>query len=223
VDVCCRLDAEVRQSRALADWAHEPELGKLSSIDELIDRVRQLDADSDVLLASLLRLVRDDRRAVAVVVVALMPLALGRCGRSAVNGRADDLVAELALVVAEASKCGLHGSTRRVANVLLDRAWAELRRPARRITEPTAADPSDLARLVVDAQPDPADLALARVQLDGLLHTLATAGPAQAKTIRAWNTAVALADRDERSEAERYQLKYARKVLRRTLRSHVGA
>jgi hypothetical protein len=217
------LEDETRRSSGLPDWAHEPELGSLSSIDEVIDQVRQLDANSDALLAALLRLAGDDRRAVAVVIVALLPLALGRCGRSAVGGRADDLVAELALVVAEASECGLDGSTRRVANVLLDRAWAELRRPARRITEPTPADPTDLARFVVDAQPDPADLALARVQLDGLLHTLATAGPAQAKTIRAWNTAVALAERDERSEAERYQLKYARKVIRRTLRSHLVA
>jgi hypothetical protein len=76
---------------------------------------------------------------------------------------------------------------------------------------------------VVDAGPDPADLALARVQLDGLLHTLTTAGRAHSKTLRAWNTAVALAERDERSEAERYQLKYARKVLRRSLRSHLVA
>jgi hypothetical protein len=223
VDVCCSLEAEVRQSRALADWAHEPEVGRFSSIDEVIDRIRQLDVHSDELLAVLLRLVRGDRRAVAVMIVGLLPLALGRCGRSAVGGRADDLVAELALAIVDASERGLEGSTRRIANVLLDRAWAELRRPARRITEPTPADPTDLARIVVDAGPDPADFALARVQLDGVLRMLATAGRAQSKTIRAWNTAVALAERDERSEAERYQLKYARKVLRRSLRSHLVA
>jgi hypothetical protein len=223
MDVCSSLEAEVRRSRTLADWDDEPVLGGLSSIDEVIDHVRRLDAHSDEVLAALLRLVRGDRRAVAVVVVALLPLALGRCGRSAVGGRADDLVAELALAIVEASERSLDGSTRRIANVLLDRAWAELRRPARRTTEATPADPADLSRILVDAQPDPADVALARVQLDGLLHRLATAGRAHSKTIRAWNTAVALADRDERSEAERYQLKYARTVLRRTLRSHLVA
>lgn len=213
--MCRLLDAKVRRSAALNDWACEPELACVRSVDEVIDRVRHLDAESDQVLGALLRVGGRDRRAVEVVVVALLPLVLSRCGRSVVRSRVDEVVGELALVVAQATEGGVTASGRRVANVLVDRAWAEVRRPSRRLAQPVPADPTNLGHVLVDREPDPADVAVQRVELEALMRSLAQAGPAQAKTIRAWNTAVALADLERRSEAERYRLKYARKVLRR--------
>lgn len=215
MDVCRLLDAEVRRSNALDDWWGEPELARVASVDEVIARVRRLDAESDRVLGALLRVAGRDRRAVEVVVVALLPLLLSRYGGRAVRDRVDDLVGELALVVAEATEEGVRGSGRRVANVLVDRTWTAVRRPSRRLMQPVPADPTDLGYFLVDRAPDPAEVAVQRVELEALVRSVAQAGPAQAKTVRAWNTAVALADVEGRSEVERYRLRYARKVLRR--------
>ena len=104
-----------------------------------------------------------------------------------------------------------------MANVLLDRAWGRVRRPARRIREPSVADPIELSWRLVDPAPDPADLAVGRVALDGLVRSMTSAAASHASTVRAWNTAVSLAEVDERSASDRIRLKYARKVLRRSL------
>jgi hypothetical protein len=52
---------------------------------------------------------------------------------------------------------------------------------------------------------------------------MVTAAPWQATTVRAWNTAVALAGVEQRSYAERIRMKYARKVLRRALPAELVA
>jgi hypothetical protein len=129
----------------------------------------------------------------------------------------------MAIVIADAAVSGLPPSRRRLANVLLDRAWAQVRLPARRVREPVVADPVEFGWRLVDPGPDPADVAVGRVALEGLVRSMATAAPWQATTVRAWNTAVALAGLEQRSYAERNRMKYARKVLRRAFPAELVA
>ena len=54
-----------------------------------------------------------------------------------------------------------------------------------------------------------------RVALDEVRRSLASSGAGYRSVVRAWNTAVGLVDKEDRSADERVQLKYARRVLRR--------
>jgi hypothetical protein len=215
VDVCPLLEADVYRSDVLARWSQQPVLSRYRSVCDLIDGIRGLGAESDATVRSLVDLSAADDRAVETLIVALLPLALGRCGGS--RDRVDELIGELAIVIAEAAVSGLLPSRRRLANVLLDRAWAQVRLPARRVREPVITDPVDFEWRLEDPRPDPADVAVGRVALDGLVRSMASAEAWQATTVRAWNTAVALAGLEQRTYAERIRLKYARKVLRRVV------
>jgi hypothetical protein len=220
VDVCPLLEADVYRSNVLARWSQDSVLSGYRRVEELIDDIRSLATASDAAVRALVGAAVADDRAAATLVVALLPLSLSRCAGS--RDRVDELIGELAIVIAEAAISGLPPSRRRLANVLLDRAWARVRVPARRVREPVVADPVDLGRLV-DPQPDPADVAVGRVALEGLVRSMATAESWQATTVRAWNTAVALAEVEQRTYAERIRLKYARKVLRRALSAELVA
>ena len=84
----------------------------------------------------------------------------------------------------------------------------------------------DIGPLLLKSLPfveEPADVAVGRVALEGLARSMASADAWQATTVRAWNTAVALAGIKQRSHAERIRMKYARKVLRRALPAELVA
>lgn len=219
--MCLLLEADVYRSDVLARWSQDPVLSHYRSVDELIDNIRSLGTASDVAIHALVDVAAVDNRAVAALVVALLPLALSRCAGS--RDRVDELIGELAIVIADAAVSGLPPSRRRLANVLLDRAWAQVRLPARRVREPVVADPVEFGWRLVAPGPDPADVAVGRVALEGLVRSMARAEPWQATTVRAWNTAVALAGLEQRSYAERTRMKYARKVLRRALPAELVA
>jgi hypothetical protein len=78
-------------------------------------------------------------------------------------------------VIAEAAIAGLPPSRRRLANVLLDRAWAQVRSPARRVREPVVADPVEFGWRLVDPGPYPAEVVVGRVVLEGLVRSIASA------------------------------------------------
>jgi hypothetical protein len=221
VDVCPLLEADVYRSGVLAGWSQDPVLSRYRRVDELIDDIRSLGTKSDAAVRALVGAAAADSRAVATLIVALLPLSLSRCARS--RDRVDELIGEMAIVIADAAVSGLPPSRRRLANVLLDRAWAQVRLPARRVREPVVADPVEFGWRLVDPGPDPADVAVGRVALEGLVRSMVTAAPWQATTVRAWNTAVALAGREQRSYAERIRMKYARKVLRRAVPAELVA
>jgi hypothetical protein len=185
------------------------------------DQIRELDDASDLILSGLVRAARHDQLAVEVVIVGLLPLALSRCGRA--SERVDELIGELAIVVAEAARDGLPPSGRRIANVLLDRAWGRVRRPARRVHEIVSTDAVELGWRLIDRDPDPADLAVNRVVLEELRQSLGAHRSSHRATIRAWNVAVSLADAEVKSTSDRCRLKYARQVLRRSLDAHLFA
>jgi hypothetical protein len=213
VDVCDSLESSLRW-RCRGQRLDGRHLGVAVAVDELIAEIRALGDDSDDVLRALLRAADRQGYAVEIVIVALLPLALSRCRHS--RDRVDELIGELAIVIAEAAREGLPASRRRVANILLDRAWGRAREPARRVREPVVMDGLDLGWRLVDRSPDPADVAVDRVMLDGLAERLRARASSHASVVRAWNVAVSLADAEERSSSDRIRLKYARQVLRRS-------
>jgi hypothetical protein len=221
VDVCPLLEADVYRSNVLARWSQDCVLSRYRRVDDLIGDVRGLGSASDAAVRALVGAAAADNRAVATLIVALLPLSLSRC--AGLRDRVDELIGELAIVIADAAVSGFPPSHRRVANVVLDRAWAQVRLPARRVREPLVADPVEFGWRLMDPGPDPADVAVGRVAFEGLVRSMASAEAWQATTVRAWNTAVALAGLEQRSYAQRIRMKYARKVLRRALPAELVA
>jgi hypothetical protein len=220
VDICRWLELDFYRSDALERWSAEPTLARYATLESLVLDIRALDDRSDDALRALVEIGQRDELAVEALLVALLPLALSRCARA---DRVDELLGELAIVVGELGGCGVPHSSRRVANVLLDRAWGRLRQLRRRVGEPVPFDPLELGWHVRDRVRDPADVALGRVLLDDLLDSLRSRSKPGDPAVRAWNIATRLADAETRSESEQQQLRYARRVLRRSLAFHVFA
>lgn len=191
-------------------------LDAVGSVDEVVAVVRRLDEQSDVVLRGLLAVRHRQQAAGELILAALVPFVLARCvGRP---DRVDDFVAELAIVIGEEREAGvLRSTTRRVANQLLDRAWGRVRLPARRVQQPIAVDPVRLHRRLLAVEPDPADVAVERVDLSAASDLLAGCRRSDAAVDRAWRTAVKLIDVDGRTERERQQLNYARRILRQSI------
>jgi hypothetical protein len=221
MDVCQALEIALRRSCAVERWSDDPVLADSNGLDDLIREIRVLGDRSDEALRALVRAARRDPHAVEATVVALLPLALSRCRGS--QDRADELIGELVIVIAEAAQRGLPLSPRRVANVLVDRAWGRVRGPSRRVRQPVMVDPVELGWRLVDRGPDPADVAISRMMLDALVQAVRAKASSQAATARAWNVAVSLADVESRSVSDRVRLKYARRVLRRSLAADLVA
>jgi hypothetical protein len=215
VGVCDSLEVDLRWRCGIGRRLDVRHLGVGTSVDELINVIRALGQASDDALRAVLQTVDRDRYAVEIVIVALAPLVLSRCRHS--PDRADELIGELAIVTAEAARDGLPPSGRRVANVLLDRAWGRVRKPARRVRKPVVIDAVDLGWRLVDREPDPADIADDRIMLDGMAARLRARSSSCTSVVRAWNLALRLADVEEPSASDRIRLKYARQVLRRSL------
>jgi hypothetical protein len=213
MDVCYSLELDIRTGRALRRQVAGRTCGIVGSIGELIGDIRSLGDESDVAIRALLEAAPRDVLAVEVVIVALLPLALARV-RS--REQLDEVIGELAIAVGEAARDGLPPSRRRAANVLLDRAWGQVRRPTRRVREPVVVDPVQLHRRLIDRDRDPADVAVDRVTLDAVVAALRNEGSFRAPVVRAWNVALSLGEVEDRSESDRIRLKYARQVLRRS-------
>ena len=195
-----------------AAWAQDPVLGSYLTLDELVGGVRRLDRRSDELLGALVRRARDDGQAASTAIVALLPLAMARCAKG--RTQVDELVGELAIVIGDCSADGL--TEVRLANRLVERAWARVRRHEQRSRRSYPCDPVSLSWSLADPGPDPAEWAATRVDLERAIRWLSAPGPTYRSASRAWNTAVSLSESDERSPSTRRRLKYARRQLRRS-------
>lgn len=212
LDVCLQAP----RLRALRDgWSKDSRLCGLSSIEELVAVIRSLDQRSDDVLRVLLEADTQQETATEVILAALVPFVLARClGRP---DRVDEFLAELAIVIGEERQGGiLRSTTRRVANQLLDRAWGRVRLPARRVHQPIAVDPVRLHRRLLAAEPDPADLAVERVDLASAYDEMVVLRRSDTAVDRAWKTAAQLIDVEGRTERQRQQLNYARRILRQS-------
>lgn len=197
-------------------WCDDNRLGGATSVDEVVATIRRFDDLSDLFVRALLEVEEQQQRASEVILAALVPLVLSRCaGRP---DRVDEFLAELAIVIGEERQTNvLRSTTRRLANQLLDRAWGRVRLPARRVQQPMAVDPVRLHRRLLAVEPDPADLAVERVDLSAANDLVARCRRSDAAVDRAWRTAVHLIDVDGRTERERQQLNYARRILRQSI------
>lgn len=154
-----------------------------------------------------------DAAASVVVLAGLLRLRAGRCAGA--PERVDALAGELAVVLAEAWRGELRmDSSRRLANVMADRAWGRVRAAERKgrwlHTEPIETRRAEKAAVV----PGPEDQVATAVTVRAL-HDRLHEPEVPAPVARAWDTVVELADRDERSQADRNRWQYARRVLRR--------
>ena len=190
---------EWRRSRCLADC---------SSAEELVERVRRIGVESDVLVDDLLAVSERPDVATLVLAVAAAPLARARCGRD--RDRCDLLLTEFALAVAEA-RVDRPVSARHRLSLLLDRSWDRVRRA--RPSGFAPVDPEELSRTGLVA--DPFARVLDREMLHGVRTQLERDAEAGVALVRAWNSALELYDREGRSEAERDRWRYVRRVLRR--------
>ncbi|MDO8392469.1 MAG: hypothetical protein Q7V57_18500 [Actinomycetota bacterium] len=216
---CGTLDRVIQPLRMHAlpnEWRSDSRLDGVAAVDELIAAVRGLDERSDLVLRALFAVGGNRQTASELILAALVPLVLTRCaGR---RDRVEDFLAELAIVIGEEREAGvLRSTTRRVANQLLDRAWGRVRLPARRAHQPVAVDPSRLPHRLIAIEPDPADLAIERVELAAAYSCVARRRNSDAAVDRAWSTAVQLIDVANRTERERQQLNYARRILRQSI------
>ena len=203
--------------RALPDeWRDDRRLAAVASVDDVVAAIRKLDEQSDIVLRALLDVRERQHTAGELILAALVPFVLARCvGRP---DRVDEFLAELAIVIGEEREAGvLRSATRRVANQLLDRAWGRVRLPARRVHQPIAVDPVRLHRRLHAVEPDPADLAIERLDLAAANDLLAGCRRSDAAVDRAWRAALQLIDVDGRTERERQQLNYARRILRQSI------
>ncbi len=216
---CGTLDGclqHLRRRPVPDEWCNGRRLDRMESVEDLVAAVRSLDQRSDEVLRALLEADTQQETASEVILAALVPFVLARCaGRP---DRVDEFLAELAIVIGEERQGGiLRSTTRRVANQLLDRAWGRVRLPARRVHQPIAVDPARLHRRLLAAEPDPADIAVEHVDLASAYDQMVALRRSDTAVDRAWKTAAQLIDVEGRTERERQQLNYARRILRQSI------
>ena len=212
--MCCRIEKRLRRRAQLpAAWSDLPTLDGVASIGEVVDVVGALGDRSDEILRSLLASQHNGVARVAeVVVVAAHPLLHRRCaGNPALS--ADGLATELAMVVGSMMRDGLPATSRRVLNVLVDKAWGRYRLPFRRVRVRHVDVERVACRLEVGG-PLPEDV-LDRVALLNFRQWLAAAPVSNRAFVRCWNSAVELALLETRTPVQRDRWKYVRSQLRR--------
>lgn len=218
MDMVVALEAAATRTIARpipAAWRSDERFAGVETVEQLISAIRDCDGRSDRLLTALVDRGPSDPMASVVVLASLLRLRAGRCGGS--SERVDALAGELAVVLAEAWSGELpRQAGRRLANIMSDRAWGRVRT--------AELKGSWMERLPLDAIPGncasqdcgPEDTAVAHVvvkQFGEAIDRQRCLG--HSRLPRAWDTAVELADVDDRSMTQRNQWHYARRVLRR--------
>jgi hypothetical protein len=216
MDICMLLDDDINHSstRPIPPiWGDQTPIRDCDSIGDLVAAVRQLDTRSDQLLLALIEgPARKDPVASSVIVSALVPLVLRRCGgkRELIN----EFVGELALVIAEVPIEALRQSSRRVGGVLLDRAWDEVRGPLRRPDRSVPVDPGDLFDRLSSETTSVEDEVLDRLMPAAVRAQVCAVGATRPCVVEAWNTAIELFDHERRTPTETRRWFYVRRLLR---------
>ncbi|MCU1390663.1 MAG: hypothetical protein JWL72_4001 [Ilumatobacteraceae bacterium] len=216
MDIFTNLEAQLRlhhRQPIPVAWRADLTIEGLDSLQDVIAAVRRLNDDSDPVVRALLSVGRDDSVASAVLTVGLIPLTICRCrGRRAL---VDELVGELALVIGEIRERGVPATDRRLASLLVDRAWDRVRSRGRRSSRVIPVDPAEVQFPDDTSWGDPARVAVNRVVLEAVRADLVRSASERRPVIDAWNSAVVLSDRPSRTASERDRWKYVRRQLRR--------
>jgi hypothetical protein len=185
---------------------------KRGDLTARVRAIRQVDDGSDAAIRQLLD--RGDELALEVILVALIPMLRHRCRND--RTKADEALGELSIVLAEFSRSGVPTTSRRLANLIVDRAWDAHRCTMRR--ERRAAFPVDPSRsyLFDEHSIDTGHRqVLDRVALHDFRDQLVKSQAAHPKASAAWNEALELALMERRTSAQRNRWKYVRLQLRK--------
>lgn len=189
-------------------------LSDCNALNATVDSVRRVGAESDRIIRRLLGCDGDVERSCEVLLVALIPMLRHRCRLDLTQ--VDEALGELSIVIAEMARSGVPATERRLANLIVDKAWDAHRCTMRQ--ERRAALPVDPARSYVfdDGSIEAGHRqVLDRLALRNFRDQLIRSGGAHPKAAGAWNDALDLALVECRTSAERNRWKYVRQQLRR--------
>ena len=215
MDIFLMLDRELLRASAsrLPDaWRRDPRLAGHASASVMAATVRAIGVESDGVVDALLSVSDDTELADCIIVAATVGLVRARCGRGPIPP--EELLAEVAIAVAETRRDGVPVTDRHLINVMLDRAWDRARAPQQRSERMTVVASDLVERLTVEDS-DVERMVLNRVALAHFRDQLRADEESSPAAVRAWNSAVELVDVPRKSRVQLDRWKYARRQLRR--------
>ena len=215
MDIFLMLDREVLRASAIrlpTSWTRDPRLAGHASASAMAATARAIGVDSDTVVNALLTVSDHRELADCIIVSATVGLVRARCGRGPILP--EDLLAEVAISVAETRRDGVPATDRHLINVMLDRAWDRARAPQQR-SRGTTVVASDLVDRLAVEDGDAERMVLNRVALAHFRDQLRADEDCSPAAVRAWNSAVELIDVPRKSRVQLDRWKYARQQLRR--------
>ena len=215
MDIFLMLDREVLHASAIrmpTSWARDPRLAGHASASAMAAAARAIGVDSDQVVDALLSVSEHRELADCIIVASMVGLVRSRCGRGPIPP--EDLLAEVAISVAETRRDGVPATDRHLINVMLDRAWDRVRAPHQRSRGANVVASDLVERLAVE-DGDAERMVLNRVALAHFRDQLRADEECSPAAVRAWNSAVELIDVPRKSRVQLDRWKYARQQLRR--------
>ena len=215
MDVFLMLDREVLRASAVGvprSWMRDPRLAGHASAAVMASTARAIGRDSDEVVDALLTVTERRELADCIIVAAMVGLVRARCRRGPIPP--EELLAEVAISVAETRRDGVPATDRHLMNVMLDRAWDRARAPHQRSQAMTVVASDLVDRLAVE-DGDAERMVLNRVALAHFRDQLRADEECSPAAVRAWNSAVELIDIPRKSRVQLDRWKYARQQLRR--------
>ena len=209
------LDREVVRASAVGvprSWMRDPRLAGHASAAAMAATARAIGTDSDAVVDALLSVSDNRELADCIIVAAMVGLVRSRCRRGPIPP--EELLAEVAISVAETRRDGVPATDRHLMNVMLDRAWDRARAPQQR-SQGMAVVASDLVERLAVEDGDVERVVLNRVALAHFRDQLRAGEECSPAAVRAWNSAVELIDIPCKSRVQLDRWKYARRQLRR--------
>jgi hypothetical protein len=216
MDICRSLDRELSRTARVTlppTWLSEPALARHTNVDRLVIAARHIGEESDDVVRALLSVADATQLADCILVGAMVALVRARCKRGVIL--VDDLIAEVAIAVAEARRDGLPRTERHLVNVLLDKAWDRACAPYQRARQVVPVAPDRVASLRGSDDEEPERVVVNRVAVAALRADLQRRAGAMPSAVRAWNSAVELVDVPRKSRVQLDRWKYVRAQLRR--------
>ena len=215
MDIFLMLDREVLRASAVgvpSSWMRDPRLAGHATAAAMVSTARAIGRESDAVVDALLTVTDRVELADCFIVAAMVGLVRARCRRGPIPP--EELLAEVAISVAETRRDGVPATDRHLINVMLDRAWDRARAPQQRSQGMTVVASDLVERLAVE-DGDVERMVLNRVALAHFRDQLRADEEWSPAAVRAWNSAVELVDVPRKSRVQLDRWKYARRQLRR--------